>query len=79
MVVSCAYLEMQIPINLWNPFDAIDRHTMRWYCSACSYECVTDCFVEFDNTQARLRHLSYAAPVFVDIKREVYQVNNVGN
>lgn len=28
--------------------------------------------------EARLRHLSYAAPVFVDIKREVYQVNNDG-
>ena len=29
------------------------------------------------NAQARLRHLSYAAPVFVDITRSVYQVNNV--
>ncbi|CAL1157612.1 unnamed protein product, partial [Cladocopium goreaui] len=30
------------------------------------------------NAQARLRHLSYAAPVFVDITRSVYQVNNDG-
>ena len=34
-------------------------------------------FMGFHGAQARLRHLSYAAPVFVDITRSVYQVNNV--
>ena len=63
-------------INLISNFwDVMARRLASWKDVHWWVSCLVMGF--HGNAQARLRHLSYAAPVFVDITRSVYQVNNV--